>query len=58
MMHSQTMLTRFCPLLTTYPLPVDIFEGIPSMKIRENLHAVDISSSRNVVFQKSDYNQY
>ena len=29
--HLQIMLTLFSPLLTTYPPPVDIFEGIPEI---------------------------
>ena len=41
--RSLTMLTKFCPLLTTYLPPVDIDEEIPD--IRENLHIVDISST-------------
>ena len=34
--RSQPMLKIYCPLLTTYPPPVDICEGIPLL-IKENL---------------------
>ena len=37
------MLARFCPLLTTYPPSVEIYEGIPLL--RENLHTADFSST-------------
>ena len=45
----QTMLTRFCPLSTTYPSThplVDICEGIPLLLlIRENIHTIDITNT-------------
>ena len=44
--HSQTTLTRFCPLLTTYP-PTHCWHlwRNSSTEIRKNLHTVDISST-------------